>query len=162
VVANLPYNAATEIFFRLDSLPQITDMTLMFQREVAQRFVAPPGGGSYGPLALLSAIRWVPEIVLQLPPGAFWPRPKVFSAAVRFRRRPQPGVPPELEPSFRDLVRAAFQQRRKMIKNPLARWASPEEIAAAGVDPQARPETLSLADFLRLASRLAACDRMAP
>jgi 16S rRNA (adenine1518-N6/adenine1519-N6)-dimethyltransferase len=148
---NLPYNIATEIFFKLEAIPTISRMALMFQREVADRFVAGVGDKPYGPLALLSALRWRRSLAVKLPPGAFIPRPKVHSAVVLFERLPQPAVPAALEPAVRRLVRLAFQQRRKTLRNALAAAVRPEDFERTGLDPGLRPERLTLADFVRLA-----------
>lgn len=148
---NLPYNVATEIFFKLDQLPRLSRMALMFQREVADRFVAPRGAKAYGPLALLSSLRWRPSLAVKLAPGAFIPRPKVHSAVVAFAPRTEPAVGAALEPRVRHLVRLAFQQRRKTLKNALSAALSAEDIARAGVDPSLRPERLALDDFVSLA-----------
>jgi 16S rRNA (adenine1518-N6/adenine1519-N6)-dimethyltransferase len=152
VVANLPYHIATEVFFRLEALPTVVGMTLMFQREVALRFVAEPGSKTYGPLSILGRIRWEPEIALKLPPGAFTPRPKVHSAAIRFRRRETPLVPAEVEPDLRRAVRAAFQQRRKTVRNSLSGVVTTEQMAAVGVDPGARAEVLTIDQYVTLVS----------
>ena len=159
VVANLPYNAATEIFFRLDAQPRIVDMSLMFQREVAQRFVAGPGTKAYGVLSILAGIRWTPEIVIKLPPGAFIPRPKVYSALVRFRRLTEPAIDPALEPRLRTLVRTAFQQRRKTIRNALKPLVGVAELEASGIDPGRRPETIGLDAFVALCRGVATVTR---
>lgn len=154
VVANLPYNAATEIFFRLENRNEIKEMFLMFQREVARRFVSRPDSKEFGPLSLLSRIRWDAEIVLELPGGAFTPRPKVVSSAVRFRRLIKPRVPEHREALVRTLVRTAFQQRRKQIRNALGSLVNLDQLQKAGIDPSLRPENVDLAGYARLAETM--------
>lgn len=149
-VGNLPYNLSTQIFFRFECLSNISRMALMFQLEVARRFVAEPGSKSYGPLAILSAIRWRREIAIKLPPGAFFPAPKVHSAVVHFTPLPSAIIAPEHEERMRRLVRLAFQKRRKTLRNALAGEATVEQIEAAGIDPSIRPEQVPVPSWVRL------------
>jgi 16S rRNA (adenine1518-N6/adenine1519-N6)-dimethyltransferase len=155
VVANLPYNVATEVFFRLDEAvaagAPVSSMTLMFQREVARRFTAQPKSRAYGRLALFSAIRWQREIAFQLPPGAFLPRPRVHSALVHFRRRRSPRLEAGLEPSFRRLIARAFQKRRKTLRNALREWVRSSQFERAGVSSRLRAEALDFDGFAELA-----------
>jgi len=152
-VGNLPYNLSTQIFFRFERLSTISRMALMFQLEVARRFVAEPGSKSYGPLAILSAIRWRPELALKLPPGAFFPAPKVHSAVVHYTRLPSAIVAPEREDRMRQLVRKAFQKRRKTLRNAVAGEASVDQIKRAGIDPSTRPEQVPVSSWVRLAEQ---------
>ena len=149
VMGNLPYNVATEIFFKFERLPHVSRMLFMFQREVANRFVAGVGSKPYGLLALMSGIRWRPTLAVKLPPGAFRPRPKVHSAAVRFDLLAEPSISSELEATFREVVRSAFQQRRKTIRNSLRPLGV--DFEAAGVDPGLRPERIDRDGFRCLA-----------
>lgn len=151
LVGNLPYNIATEIFFRFEALPTITGMTLMFQREVGRRFLAIAGEKAYGPLAILSRIRWTPRLLFDLPPGAFVPRPKVYSFALRFVGHGDLLVEAVLEPTFRRLVRTAFQQRRKTVRNALAALVDKTQLEAAGIDPGVRPERIGPERYAALA-----------
>ena len=163
VAGNLPYNVASAIMFKLVELHgagvPLVDATLMLQREVADRLVAPPGSKEYGVLSILIGHAADVETVLKLPAGAFRPPPKVLSSLVRLRfRAPHPQVKdPTL---FAALVQAVFTRRRKTLANallaldgrsgpPLPRPA--EALAAAGLDGTRRPETLSIAEFARLA-----------
>lgn len=155
VAANLPYNISTPILFHLLAHRQaIHRMVLMFQQEVAQRLAAPPGGKSYGVLTVQCGLWTRVEHLLDVPPSAFLPPPKVQSAVVVVTVRDTPAVPlPEPE-RFDQVVKAAFGQRRKTLGNALktlhpdpAQW-----LAAAGIDPQRRGETLDLAEFARLAA----------
>ena len=152
LVANLPYNIASEVFFRFESQPCFSSLTLMFQREVANRFVANVGTKAYGPLAILSRIRWQPKLAMKLPPGAFFPRPKVFSAVVLFERRPSPLCDSETEAALRKLVRTAFQQRRKTVRNAVKTLADEVMLESAGIAPSLRPERITLDEWLSLAA----------
>jgi len=159
VVGNLPYNVATPILFRLLAAAgggrQLSDATVMLQKEVADRVVARPGSRDYGSLAVHVALDADAQLVLTLPPGAFRPPPKVTSGVVRLRFRP-PAVDVGDRAVFERLVRGAFQQRRKTLLNALGpvtgalgRTAA-DLIERAGVDPQIRPGEVPLAGFAAL------------
>lgn len=158
IAGNLPYNISSPILFRLLDASvsgRFSDAHLMVQKEVADRLVARPGSGDYGVLTLSTMIRADVTRVLSLPPGAFRPPPKVHSAVVRLAFRPPP---PDVErPDLLvGIVRSVFTQRRKTMANALAPFAAslgvpPRELLErAGIDPQARPETLGLSDYARL------------
>jgi 16S rRNA (adenine1518-N6/adenine1519-N6)-dimethyltransferase len=159
VVGNLPYNVSSPILFKLLHAAGegrvLRDATLMLQKEVADRLVAPPGSGDYGTLAVQVALLANVERVLTLPPGAFRPPPKVTSAVVRLRFR-QPAVDAGDPATFERLVRGVFLHRRKTLANALKPMlhaqgqTSAEVLARAGLDPGQRPEMLSVEDFARL------------
>jgi 16S rRNA (adenine1518-N6/adenine1519-N6)-dimethyltransferase len=160
VAGNLPYNISSPILFRLlaaSTSGRFQDATLMLQKEVADRLVAKPGTGEYGVLALSTRIRADVTPLLSLPPGAFRPAPKVRSTVVRldFRAPPAEVTHPELTV---EIIRSVFTQRRKTLSNALAPFATSrahdarEVLAAAGIDPKRRPETLDLVEFARLAA----------
>jgi 16S rRNA (adenine1518-N6/adenine1519-N6)-dimethyltransferase len=166
VVGNLPYNVSSPILFRLLELwretQRLIDATLMLQREVAVRIAAKAGGGDYGPLSILTALHADVDTLLQLPPGAFRPPPKVHSSVIRLRFRP-PTIDVGDYARFERLVRTLFQQRRKTAANalkPLLSSAGSDAPAADAllrsveIDPRRRPETLSLAELARLAHAL--------
>lgn len=161
VVANLPYNVGTELLVRWMS-PQVwppfwQSLTLMFQKEVAERIVAKPGSGAYGRLALLVQWRAEARIVLTLPPEAFTPAPKVHSAVVHLVALREPRYPADPRVLAR-VTAAAFNQRRKMLRSSL-RGLSPDiesHLLAAGIPPTARAEEISLERFCALARELAA------
>ena len=159
VVANLPYNVATALLIGwLESNPWppwYASMTLMFQREVAERIVSQPGTKPYGRLAIISQWRTEPRIVLNLPPDAFTPPPKVSSAVVHFTPRPAPSPPADVKTLGR-VTAAAFGQRRKMLRQSLAGLTPLPELllAKAGIEPTERAERLTPADFARLAAAL--------
>ena len=151
IVANLPYNIGTELLVRWltppDWPPAWESLTLMFQKEVAQRIVAQPGDKAYGRLAILA--RWLtePRIVLTLPPEAFTPPPKVHSAVVHLTALPAPRYPADGKVLNR-LVAAGFNQRRKMLRASL-RGSAPDiepKLEAAGIRPTARAEEVGLED----------------
>ena len=160
IVANLPYNVGTELLVRWLTPPAWppfwTSLTLMFQREVAERIVARPGSKAYGRLAILAQWRTVPRIVLDLPPEAFTPAPKVRSAVVHLAARPEPAFP--ADPAVLErVVAAAFNQRRKMLRAALRGLAPDIEdrLTAAGIAPTQRAEEIGLEQFCALARRLA-------
>lgn len=165
IVGNLPYNLSSPILVRLLALARETgrvrDATIMLQREVADRVTAQPGGGEWGPLGVLVALHAETDVLLQLPPGAFRPPPKVRSSIVRLRFRPFPVDVGDFV-RFDTMVRTLFQLRRKTLNNALKPLLPPESRPAAeilsgiGIDPIRRPETLSLAELATLARALAA------
>jgi len=160
VVANLPYNISTQVIFKLLETPGVfSELYLMLQKEVAERVVAAPGGKDYGILSVVAQYHSDPEILMTIGPEAFKPRPKVDSALVKFRVLDQPRLPAKNYDDFKKVVRAAFSLRRKILKNSLARSGlglSPPEVdqllGRAGIDPQIRPERLSLQKFVELAN----------
>jgi 16S rRNA (adenine1518-N6/adenine1519-N6)-dimethyltransferase len=163
VVGNLPYNISSPILFKLldaSTSSLFKDATLMLQKEVADRLVATPGTGDYGVLTLSAMLHADVVRLLDLPPGAFRPAPKVRSSVVRLDFRPPP--PEVTNPDFVvEIVRSVFTQRRKTISNALAPLAGSrgrnarEVLAHAGLDPMRRPETFTLAEYARLAKSLA-------
>jgi 16S rRNA (adenine1518-N6/adenine1519-N6)-dimethyltransferase len=159
VVANLPYNVGTELLVRWltpkDWPPFWQSLTLMFQREVAERIVAQPGSKAYGRLAILAQWRAEARIVLSLPPGAFTPPPKVSSAVVHLDALPEPRYPADAATLSR-VVAAAFNQRRKMLRASLKGVSSDIEdhLVAAGIQPTERAEQVSLEAFCALARSL--------
>lgn len=160
VVANLPYNVGTELLVRwLTPVvwpPFWESLTLMFQREVAERIVAKPGSKAYGRLALLAQWRADAYIVMSLPPEAFTPPPKIHSAVVHFKALPEPRFPADPKVLNR-VVAAGFNQRRKMLRASLKGVAPDIEdrLIAAGIKPTARAEEISLEGFCALAREVA-------
>ncbi len=157
VAANLPYNVGTELLVRWLTPPEWPpfwdSLTLMFQREVADRIVAKPGSKAYGRLALLAQWRAEARIVLSLPPEAFTPPPKVSSAVVHLTALPEPRYPADPKQLER-VVAKAFNQRRKMLRAALKGMAPDLEdrLIAAGIDPTQRAETVHLEQFCALAN----------
>ena len=160
IIANLPYNVGTELLVRWLTPPEWPpfwqSLTLMFQKEVAERIVAKPGSSAYGRLALLVQWRCDTRIVLTLPPEAFVPAPKVHSAVVQLTALPQPRYPADAKVLER-VVAAAFNQRRKMLRSALKGLAPDIEarLTAAGIEPTRRAEEISLEGFCALARELA-------
>jgi 16S rRNA (adenine1518-N6/adenine1519-N6)-dimethyltransferase len=159
IVANLPYNVATTLLIGwLETEPWppwYSGMTLMFQREVAERITATPGTKAYGRLAVIAQWRCEADIALTLPPEAFTPPPKVASAVVTLRPRANPSPACDVR-MLGEVTAAAFGQRRKMLRQSLKSvTAMPELLCAkAGIDPTARGETLTIVQFAHLAALL--------
>lgn len=156
VAANLPYNVGTELLVRWLTPaawpPFWQSLTLMFQREVAERIVAQPGGKAYGRLAVLSQWRSTPRIVMELAPEAFVPAPKVRSAVVHFEALSEPRFHADPQVLNR-VVATAFNQRRKMLRSALKSMSPDIEdrLVAAGIAPTQRAEQVSLEEFCALA-----------
>ncbi len=161
IAANLPYNVGTELLVRWltpkEWPPFWTSLTLMFQKEVAERIVAAPGSKAYGRLALLAQWRTEARIVLHLPPEAFSPPPKVHSAVVNLTALPEPRFPADPK-KLEQVVARAFNQRRKMLRAALKGMAPDIEdrLIASGIKPTDRAETVGLEQFCALARNLAA------
>lgn len=156
IVANLPYNIGTELLVRWLTVPVwppfYTSMTLMFQREVAERIVATPGSGAYGRLGVLAGWRTERRIAFDVPRQAFVPPPKITSSVVHLL--------PRAEPLHADVVKlgriteSAFGQRRKMLRQSLKSVGGERLLEATGIDGTRRAETLSVAEFVALANAL--------
>ena len=159
VAANLPYNIGTELLIRWLTPPQWppfwTSLTLMFQREVADRIVAQPGSKAYGRLALLAQWRCDAQIVMSLPPEAFTPPPKISSAVVHFTALPAPRFPADPKVLER-VIAMACNQRRKMLRSALKGLGPDIEdrLVAAGLKPTERAEQVSLEGFCNLARQI--------
>ena len=159
IAANLPYNVGTELLVRWLTPQQWPpfwqSLTLMFQREVAERIVAQPGSKAYGRLAILAQWRADAKIAVSLPPGAFTPPPKVSSAVVHLTALPEPRYPADAATLSR-VVAAAFNQRRKMLRASLKGVAPniEDHLEAAGIPPTERAEQVSLEAFCALARSL--------
>jgi len=163
IVANLPYNIATALLLRwLDRIDAYESLTLMFQREVAERLVAMPRSPAYGRLSVI--VQWLaePKILFDLPPSAFVPPPKVTSSVVTLLPRAIPLAPAD-KARLERVTAAAFGQRRKMLRASLRALGVPAEplLDAAGVAPTARAEELSVGEFCALARALEAADQAA-
>jgi 16S rRNA (adenine1518-N6/adenine1519-N6)-dimethyltransferase len=159
IVANLPYNISTPLLVKWLTAapwpPWYESLTLMFQKEVAERITAQPRTKAYGRLSVLAQWRTVPRRLFDIPPRAFTPPPAVTSTVLSFTPRPDPeAAAPDL---FEKLVAVSFNQRRKMLRSSLSRIGlTDERIASAGIAPTARAEELTIADFAALARLLAA------
>ncbi|GJG88492.1 ribosomal RNA small subunit methyltransferase A [Gemmatimonadetes bacterium T265] len=160
LAGNVPYYITTPILFHALVPPRPARAVYLVQREVADRLTAPPGGKAYGALGVnVQAVARV-ELVTRVPPGAFAPPPQVDSAVVRVTPRPDPVVAPDEERPFRRFVQAAFALRRKQLRRVVRTItgldveAAERALAAADVDPDARAETLSPAEFAALVRAL--------
>lgn len=159
IVGNLPYSVSKPILERLVAArTAVSEMVLTLQKEVAERVAAGPGSKRYGALSVLTQLYCDVRLALAIPPGAFRPPPKVDSAVLHLRVLAGPRVPVGDEARFHRLVKAAFRQRRKTLANALAGGlgvsvaTARQWLAAAGIDPGRRAETLSLEEFSRLNS----------
>ena len=154
IVANLPYNIATTLLIQwLGQAQAFESMTLMFQREVAERITAQPGSSAYGRLSILTG--WIADaaILFDIPPDAFVPAPKVTSSVVQIR----PLAAPRFEcdrKALEEVTRLAFGQRRKMLRVSLKPIGGEAMLEAAGIDPQCRPQDLDIGAFCKLARGL--------
>jgi 16S rRNA (adenine1518-N6/adenine1519-N6)-dimethyltransferase len=151
LVGNLPYNISTPLLFHfLQHRHAISDLTIMLQKEVIDRMVAAPDSGEYGRLTVMLAPWFDIQRLFDVGPGAFRPPPRVWSAVARLRVLPHPRF--AVPAGFAPLVARAFSQRRKTLRNSLRGILDNQAFAAAGLDPGARPETLSPEQFARLAA----------
>jgi 16S rRNA (adenine1518-N6/adenine1519-N6)-dimethyltransferase len=153
IVGNLPYNISTPLMFRLLAIRElIIDMHFMLQKEVVDRLAASPGNKNYGRLSVMMQYHCRVEALLDVPPESFDPPPKVQSAVVRLVPYTEPPVAVNEVNQLERLVTQAFSQRRKTLRNTLKPLLSAEQMEAVGVDPKRRAETLSLAEFAKLAN----------
>ncbi len=156
LIGNLPYNISTPLLFHLIAHRQvIQDMLFMLQREVALRLLAQPGGRHWGRLSVMSSHTLECRHVLEVPPQAFSPPPKVMSSVVRLIVRDH-CQPIAHYPSFERVVKAAFSQRRKTLRNALKLLLSSAQIAACDLDPGERADNVSLQQFIALSEQLTA------
>lgn len=151
IVSNLPYNVGTPLLVKWLTGPFLPkSMTLMFQKEVADRIAAKPGSGAYGRLGVISQAVCEARVVMDLPARAFTPPPKVASAVVRLDPKPERPSAVELA-ALEKVTAAAFGQRRKMLRSSLKLLGGEALCEAAGIDPNARAEVVPVEGFLRLA-----------
>jgi 16S rRNA (adenine1518-N6/adenine1519-N6)-dimethyltransferase len=155
IVGNLPYNISSPLLFRLlECAGSVRDIHVMLQREVVERMTAAPATREYGRLGVMLGYRFAIERLFRVPAGAFRPQPKVESAFARLRPLdPLPWRAAD-EGVFRRVVAAAFAQRRKTLRNALAGLADEAMLRSVGIDPRARGETLSIAQYVALANAL--------
>ncbi len=155
VVGNLPYNISTPLLFHLARYAErIRDLHFMLQKEVVERMVAAPGGGDYGRLSVMLQYRFDMELLLEVPPDAFSPPPQVDSAVVRMHPRPQAQLTATSEAGLAHVVRRAFAQRRKTLRNSLAGLLDAADYAALAIAPGLRAENLAVADFVAISNYL--------
>ena len=155
IIGNLPYNISTPILFHLlEARADIIDMHFMLQKEVVDRMVAAPGSRQYGRLSVMAAFHCDMTRLFTVLPGAFRPPPKVDSAIVRLVPKPLTDEDRALLPAFAEVTRRAFGQRRKTLRNSLKGLVDATQMEAAGIDPGARAETLSVDQFRKLAEEV--------
>jgi 16S rRNA (adenine1518-N6/adenine1519-N6)-dimethyltransferase len=153
LIGNFPYNISSQIVFKmLDYRPLISEMVGMFQKEMAERIIAPPGGKDYGVISILTQAFYEGKLLFQVSKGNFNPPPKVESAVIRLTRKENQTInyDPEL---FRQIVKTTFNQRRKMLRNTLKSFFKDETILE---DPffQQRPEQLSVEEYITLTQKV--------
>ena len=158
VVANLPYYICSAVIMRLARLAGLTSMSLLLQKEVAERMVAKPGGKDYGILSIAVQYYFQPEIVLNVPATCFYPRPKVDSSVIRMERFMDNAPKARNDTTFFQVVKAAFAHRRKTILNNLSAFVGRERakelLLSAGIAENRRAEQLSISDFIILADSI--------
>ncbi len=155
LVGNLPYNISTPLLFHaLEHAPHIADMHFMLQKEVVDRMAAAAGGRTFGRLSVMLQARCSVQPLLQVPPSAFEPPPKVESAVVRLVPLPAAGVADIDFAALDRVVRSGFAQRRKTLRNALAGVVSERTLEDNDIDPAARAETVPVSAWLRLAQAI--------
>lgn len=155
IVGNLPYNISTPLIFHLlNQQALIHDMHFMLQLEVVNRLAAQPSTKAYGRLGIMTQYFCKVEPLFEVPPEAFDPRPKVTSAVVRLTPHEQPPFPAQKLETLQSLLRTAFNQRRKTLRNSLKTFMSQDQMDALGINLQARPETLSLEEFVSISNQI--------
>lgn len=153
VVGNLPYNISSPLLFRLAEIaPLVQDQHFMLQKEVVERMVAAPGSKVYGRLSVMLQWRYHMDLLFIVPPEAFDPPPKVDSAIVRMI--PKSEMLACEQKNLEAVVTKAFSQRRKVVRNCVAGMFTEQQLIDAGIDPQARPETIALEQYVNLARLL--------
>jgi 16S rRNA (adenine1518-N6/adenine1519-N6)-dimethyltransferase len=159
IVGNLPYHISTPLLFALAPIAaRVSDQHFMLQKEVVERIAAAPGGKDYGRLSVMLQHRYRCTRLFDVPRGAFQPVPQVMSSIVRLTPKPTSDLPAIDAEVFARVVTAAFGQRRKTLRNALSALLNAEQIAAAGIDPGARGEQLTVEAFVKLA-QIAACEK---
>ena len=155
VVGNLPYNISTPLLFHLARYAErIQDMHFMLQKEVVERMVAAPGSKTYGRLSVMLQWRYDMKLLFIVPPTAFEPPPKVESAVVRMLPRPAAQLNAASEAGMAQVVRSAFSQRRKTLRNSLAGLMGVEDYLGLGIAPGLRAENLAVSDFVAISNYL--------
>ncbi|GGP27703.1 16S rRNA (adenine(1518)-N(6)/adenine(1519)-N(6))-dimethyltransferase RsmA [Silvimonas amylolytica] len=155
VAGNLPYNISTPLLFHLAEFGDaIADMHFMLQKEVVERIAAEPGTADYGRLSIMLQVRFATEYMLDVPPTAFYPPPKVDSAVIRMIPWPTPPWPVDDMATLEKLVQTAFAARRKTLRNNLRGVVDDAQLIALDLDPAQRPEQITVEQYVRLANWL--------
>ncbi|WP_227367648.1 16S rRNA (adenine(1518)-N(6)/adenine(1519)-N(6))-dimethyltransferase RsmA [Halomonas sp. M20] len=156
IAGNLPYNISTPLIFHLlATRGAVADMHFMLQKEVVERLAAAPGGSDWGRLSVMAQYHCRVDSLFSVPPEAFVPQPKIESAIVRLVPHASLPNPARDEVLFADIVREAFGQRRKTLRNNLKQRIDVATLESLGIDPGRRPQTLSVAEFVNIANHLA-------
>ena len=156
IIGNLPYNISSPLLFHLMAVDdRVIDQPFMLQKEVVDRMVAAPGSKVYGRLSVMLQYRYRMQKMFDVPPGAFTPAPKVTSSIVRMIPKKTEDLLPVNYQAFSDVVAAAFNQRRKTLRNAISSFLTEEDIRNCEVDPGARAEALGVEAFVRLANAVA-------
>ncbi len=157
IVGNLPYNISSPILFHLFPLAdRFQDQLFMLQREVVERMVAVQGEAAYGRLSVMLQARYAMELRLEVPPEAFVPAPKVWSAVVQMWPLPASALQVQCWTTFQEVVAQAFSMRRKMIRNTLAPFAAHMDLEALGLLPTLRPEDVPVQAYIDLSNQIRA------
>ena len=157
VVGNLPYNISTPLLFHLLEFgAKVKDMHFMLQKEVVDRITASPNTKEYGRLSVMIQYYCKPTFLFEVPPGSFNPPPKVTSAVFRLEPYDVKPIVAKNEKALARLVSHVFTQRRKTLRNSLKGMLAEDAFEKTGIDPMARPETLSMADFVALSDLVVA------
>ncbi|MCW8827375.1 MAG: 16S rRNA (adenine(1518)-N(6)/adenine(1519)-N(6))-dimethyltransferase RsmA [Gammaproteobacteria bacterium] len=155
IIGNLPYNISTPILFRLfEQRACIEDMHFMLQQEVVERIAAAPGNKSYGRLSIMAQYYCKAENLFHVSPEAFNPPPKVHSAIIRLTPHLHPSVEVKDLKQFEDVVRQAFSQRRKTLRNTLKKLISAEQLIELGIDPTQRPEQITIEQYAQISNQI--------
>ena len=155
IVGNLPYNISTPLLFHLlDQIHCIHEMTFMMQMEIVDRICAAPGGGDYGRLSVMVQSRCISERIMTVGPGAFTPAPRVKSSLIRLTPHSDSEFMIQDTRLFSGIVRCAFSQRRKTLRNSLREYLGPADFERLGLAPSVRAETLSVQDYTNISNYL--------
>lgn len=155
VIGNLPYNISTPLLFHLmTQAPHIQDMHFMLQKEIVNRLQAQPGSKQFGRLSIMIQLHCRVEALFDVDPECFHPKPKVMSSIVRLVPHPTQRYFIDDMPLFETLVKTAFSQRRKTIRNTLKKMCADEDLSAVNIDPSSRAEALNIDDFVALSNHL--------
>lgn len=150
IIGNLPYNISSPLLFSLmEHLDFIDEMVFMLQKEVVDRMIAEPGNKTYGRLSVTTGLLLHSEKLFDVPPGAFYPSPKVMSSVIKLR--PRQNIDSDLDQAiFAQIVKAAFAKRRKTIRNALSEWVSEEALIALDINPKLRAEQLNIETYIKI------------
>jgi len=157
IIGNLPYNISTPLLFHLMAQAQhIQDMHFMLQKEIVNRLQAQPGSKQFGRLSIMIQLHCTVEALFDVDPECFDPKPKVMSSIVRLIPHPSQKYCIDDKPQFESIIKSAFAQRRKTIRNTLKKMCTEDDLSAVNINPSLRAEALSIDDFVNLSNHLSA------